>query len=56
MPVVVIVHRLKTLMSGLSYSRQTLHQKLAVGGFCAEPTIPTEFTLSGRWQRRKLRP
>ena len=55
MPVVVVVHRPKTLMSGLRSSRPTLHQKLAVGDCYAEVTIATGFTLSGRWQRQKLR-
>jgi hypothetical protein len=48
MPVVVVVHRLKTLMSGSRCSRPTLHQKLAVGECYAEVTIATEFMLSGR--------
>ena len=53
MPVVVVVHRLKNFDEWLKVFKAD--PKLAVGDCYAEVTIATEFTLSGRWQRRKLR-
>ena len=56
MPIVVIVHHLKNFDEWIKVFKADPHQKLAVGDCYAEAMIAIEFTLSGRLQRRKLRP
>ena len=53
MPIVVAVHRLKNFDQWLKLFKSNPPQKLAVGGFCGEAKIATEFTLSSSWRRRK---